>query len=147
MATKLSLGKRPKNFKHTVTFTSVDGEAMCIGMTYRYRTKREFGALIDETFGPAVASQVEDAADLFGDDAPKPAAEAAPAVQTASVAEMMDRGTEANADYLLKIAEDWDIGVSFTRDNLIQLGDEQPGAVLAIMAAYRVAVTEGRLGN
>ena len=135
---KVTLGKRPKNFNATATFQMLDGDQGEVGMVYTYRTKREFGALIDETFAPA---KIEPA--IVDDDGQVVMTEAL----SDSATEAMDRGLAANADYILKIAEGWDLGVPFDREHIEQLGDEQPAAVLAIMAKYRVAITEGRLGN
>lgn len=131
---KITLGKRPKSFKATVVFPMLDGDQGEIGMVYVYRTKREFGALIDETFSPA---RIEQAA----------ATEDAPEALSGSATQAMDRGLAANADYILQIAEGWDIGVPFDREHIVQLGDEQPAAVLAVMSKYRAAITEGRLGG
>jgi len=134
---KVTLGNRPKNFKATVSFQMLDGDKGEVGMVYTYRTKRELGALIDETFANAKAAKAE----------PDAASEIAPESASFSVGEVIDRGLTANADYILKIAEGWDLGVPFDREHIEQLGDEQPAAAMAIMTTYRVAITEGRLGN
>lgn len=129
MATKIKLGNRPKNFKKTVTFPMLDGTSGSIEVTYKYRTRSEFGTFIDEIMEAAGEKKSRDSDDKF------------------SMAELMEKTAGANADYVLRVLEGWNLDEDLTRENAQQLADELPAAVNAIMETYRVAITEGRLGN
>jgi len=128
---KVILGKRPKNFKTKVQFPMLEGEDGVIEVSYIYRTKTEFGALID---------------DLLTEAGVEPAGVDAES-QKFSLQEAMRRTKEANADYLMKVIDGWNLDEPFSRDTVAQLCDEVPAAAMAIMNQYRAAITEGRLGN
>jgi hypothetical protein len=72
-------------------------------------------------------------------------------VQSLKVALATTRDT--NADYILKIAEGWNLTddegapLEFNRANVAQMCDELPGVAMEIINVYRMAVSEGRLGN
>ncbi|MBP0589278.1 hypothetical protein J8I87_06010 [Paraburkholderia sp. LEh10] len=124
---KIALGKRPTSFKHVVKFPMLDGGEAAIEITYKYRTRKEFGAFIDEVF----ASSKEER----------------PADDGFSWAALMEKTGSANADYVMQAVEGWNLDEAFTRENVQQLADELPAAITAIMDAYRNAITQGRLGN
>lgn len=130
---KIVLGKRPANFKKTVTIPMLDGSKGTVECVFRYRTKKEFGELVDGLINQGKTDQEETQA---GDDAPK-----------FSVAEALAKAVDANAKYLLQLLEGWNLDVELSEEALEQLSDELPGAAAAIMETYRVACTEGRLGN
>lgn len=128
---KISLGKRPEHFAPiTVDVVAPDGAELCIpGVVYRYRTRKEFAQLMAETFEPRTGEL--------------PRTEAG---QIDFVA--MSNGACADeAGYLTKILSGWGLDVEITRENLDQLANELPGAVVALKQAYAAAVNEGRLGN
>ena len=125
---KIKLGQKPKNFKRTVTFPMIDGTTGVIQMNFRYRTRSEFGAFIDEMLAEAGRE--------------KPAN-----LDEFSMRDLMARTAGANANYVMSVAEGWDLEDEFSRANVEQLSDEVPAAVLNIMEAYKAAITEGRLGN
>ena len=128
---KVVLGKRPKNFKAKVQFPMLEGEEGVIEVSYIYRTKTEFGALIDS---------------LLDDAGVKPAGIDEES-QNFSLEEAMRRTKDTNADYLMKVMDGWNLDEPFGRDTVAQLCDEVPAAAMAIMNQYRAAITEGRLGN
>lgn len=130
MAT-IKLGERPKNFKKVVKFPMLDGTEGSIEMLYRYRTRKEFGVFIDELLASA---KVKPAAGEDGEAA-------------FSMAELMERTAGSNADYVLRVADGWNLDVELTPDAVQELSDTIPAAVIAIMEAYRVAITEGRVKN
>lgn len=128
---KIKLGNRPKNFKKTVKVPMLEGGEGTIEVSYIYRTRTEFGGLIDglmDKAGVVPASQ--------GD-----------ADQKFSLAAALEKTRESNADYIMQVADGWNLDVEFSREAVAQLCDELPGAALAIMNDYRMAITEGRMGN
>jgi hypothetical protein len=128
---KITLGKRPKNFKTKVSFPMLDGETGTIEVSYIYRTRTEFGVLIDGLMADAGVETENSTADA----------------QKFSLAEALEKTRDTNADYILQVADGWNIDEEFTRETVAQLCDEIPAAALAIMNTYRNAITEGRLGN
>jgi hypothetical protein len=109
----------------------LDGTQGAIEMIYRYRTRKEFGAFIDEIMD---AAQVAPVTDDQGE-------------KTFRMTDLMDKTSGSNADYILRVAEGWNLDEPFNAANVQQLADELPGAASAIMETYRSAVVEGRLGN
>lgn len=126
---KIKLGNRPKNFKKVVKFPMLDGTTGSVEITYKYRTRKEFGEFVD--------SMMEAAGEKKGqaDD------------EKFSLAALMERMGSANADYVLQVVDEWNLDEELSRESVEQLTDEIPAATAAIMETYRVAITEGRLGN
>jgi hypothetical protein len=129
MATKIKLGNRPKNFKHTVTFPMLDGTTGSIEVTYKYRTRKEFGLFIDKIIN--AAGEKKDSANE----------------EKFSMAALMEKTADSNADYVMQVVDAWNLDEELTRENAQQLCDELPAATAAIMEDYRKAIAEGRLGN
>lgn len=128
---KITLGKRPKHFKRTLTVPMLEGGEGQIEISFIYRTRTEFGAFVDGLFAAA---------------GEKPASAADEDVAF-SLAKSLEKTRDTNADYILQIADGWNLDVEFSHAAVVQLCDELPGAALEIINAYRLAVTEGRLGN
>jgi hypothetical protein len=128
---KIKLGNRPKNFKKTVKVPMLEGGEGSVEVSFIYRTRTEFGAFID---------------DLMDDAGVKPASQSDDD-QKFSLEQALAKTIEANADYIMKVVDGWNLDVDFSRDAVAQLCDELPGAAMAIMNDYRTAITEGRLGN
>lgn len=128
---KIILGKRPVSFKKTIKVPMLEGGEGTVEVDYVYRTRTEFGAFVDELFSSAGV---------------KPASQADEDVKF-SLQQALERTRDTNADYILKIAKGWNLDVEFSRDAVVQLCDELPGAAMSIIDSYRVAITEGRLGN
>lgn len=125
---KIKLGQTPKTFKKVVKFPMLDGTEGQIACDFKYRTRTEFGLFIDEIIAAAGAKKQGDDAEF-------------------SMAELMDRTAGSNADYVLQVLDAWNLDEELNKTNVQQLADEIPAAVNAIMETYRVAITEGRLGN
>jgi len=128
---KIVLGKRPKNFKRVIKVPMLEGGEGTVEVSYIYRTRTEFGAFVDELFAAAGVT---------------PASKSDEDVKF-SLQDALSRTRDTNADYILKIIDGWNLDVDFSRDNVVQMCDELPGAALAMIDNYRLAVTEGRLGN
>ncbi|MGC3984836.1 MAG: phage tail assembly chaperone [Pseudorhodoferax sp.] len=124
---KITLGKRPESFRRKVTFPLIEGGDGVIMCDFKYRTKSEFGQFLDQMSSDAGVVPEEG----------KPL----------SIGDLMAKTVDRNADYLLDVLKGWDVDADLTRDNAAQLANELPGACVAIMEAYRLAVVEGRLGN
>ena len=126
---KVKLGARRKNFKRNVEFDMLDGTKGNIECVYKYRTRSEFGAFVDE--------MVDKAKPANPDETPK----------QLSMTELMEKTKDTNADYLLKVLDGWNLDEELSCESLQQLADEVPAAVGAMMETYRAAILEGRLGN
>jgi Phage tail assembly chaperone len=124
---KIKLGQRPTNFKHAVKFKLLDGTEASIEIVYRYRTRKEYGAFVDEV---AAASKEE-----------------RPADEVFSWAKVMEKTGANNAEYVMQAVDGWNLDEPFNLENVQQLADEMPAAIAAIMDTYRNAITQGRLGN
>jgi len=130
MGHKITLGSRPKNFKHTVEVPMHEGTTGEIEVLYKYRTRTEFGAFVDGILAEAQVAKPANPDDIGN------------AVRQAMAA-MVDR----NAQYLLQIMDGWNLDVDFNLVNAQQLCDEMPAAAAKLMDDYRMACIEGRLGN
>jgi hypothetical protein len=129
--TKITLGSRPKNFRHAIKVPMLEGGEGRIEASFIYRTRTEFGAFVDKMVAAAgVPLEAPGSEEL-----------------QFSLQRFLDQTRDKNADYILQIMDGWDLDVPFNRDNVIQLCDELPGAAAALIDAYRQALTEGRLGN
>lgn len=125
---KITLGKRPEHFAPvTVEFPMPDGTTGTIEATYKYRTREEYGALID-----AVGAQAKPL--VTGDT-------------EATVEAMAASGVHSDADLTFKALQAWDLDEALTFENVYQLANEVPAAITALLAGYRRMVSEGRLGN
>lgn len=134
---KIALGARPKNFKTIVKVPMLDGTEGEIEISYIYRTRAEFGKMIDE--------MVSDAKTLDEITTEVEAESTEP--KEFSLSDALKKSRDANVDYVMKIADGWNLDIEFTRDSLSQLFDELPASLMSIMNTYRNAITEGRVGN
>lgn len=132
MSNKIRLGVRPKTFLHSVTVPMPEGGVASVQMAFKYRTRSEFGAFVDNL--------------VLHAGTPGPTSQDSEAVRF-SLQQALQATLDSNADYILQIAEGWNLDVPFDRGSVRQLCDELPGAAAAIIEAYRAALTEGRLGN
>lgn len=139
---KITLGTRPKSFKHTVKATLPEGVEGTIEVSYIYRTRTEFGKFIDARLQ---AARDKDTADAVATAA---STDEAPAVPEFSLADVQVSTRDGNAAYIMSIVDGWDVpGQPFSLATVTQLCDELPGFALAIINDYRAAIVEGRLGN
>jgi hypothetical protein len=126
---KIKLGNTPKTFKPcAVKFPMPDGSEGVIQATFHYRTRTQFGQFLNQVFADA-------------GDTPK--ADEKPDFEV-----IFAKTKDKNADHLTLALAGWDVeDQELNRQNLQQLADELPGAAVALMTAYNLACTEGRLGN
>lgn len=128
---KIKLGARPKSFARVVKFTDVDGTEMTAPVTYRYRTRKEYGAFHDAL---PEYPQIEAEKDADGND-----------VYRAET--LIEKRSEWNASHIMQIVDSWALDEEFSHANVKQLCDEMPACADAIIQDYRSAIVEGRLGN
>ncbi|KIF80776.1 phage tail assembly chaperone [Noviherbaspirillum autotrophicum] len=127
---KLTLGKRPGAFKKTVHIPLCDGGTDEIEFVFKYRTRTEYGKLMDEL--AAKPSQEDGAA------TPK---------EKWSLEKFIGKSVEEDADFILMLAEGWDLSDEFSRESLISLVDMHAGATDAIHKAYATGLREYREKN
>lgn len=135
------LGNRPKNFKRTVNFVQVDGEPGSIVVTFKYRTRKEFGAFADgilDSMKAEAEAQIEEVRAL---------ALAGKQIPELTQAHIIERDLVRDAKYTAGCVEGWNLAVPLSGDAITQLADEVPAAISAIAQMYRDASLEGRLGN
>ncbi len=127
--TKIKLGVKPKTFKPVpVKFLLPDGSEGCIEATFHYRTRSEFGVMLDELY--------------------KAAGEAVPPDGVGQMEHVYVKAGEQNAAFLGKALAAWNLDDEpLSPMALAALCEEVPAAAMALMAAYSAACTEGRLGN
>jgi Phage tail assembly chaperone len=125
---KLQLGKAPENFKRNLEFTNLQGVKSTIEFDFIYRTRKQYGELMDE-----ITTEVK--GKKSDDDKSK--------TYAATIADVDKR----EADALLKIATGWDLEEPYNAENLSLLIDSFQGSQQIIFDAYRAACLEGRLKN
>lgn len=130
MAAKIVLGAKPKTFKpFDVKVTLPDGDEGIIPVTFKYRTKREFGKWVDDAAENAkIERKQDDPADF-------------------SWEKFYEQNTDVAVSQLMTAVDSWGLDIPLTRESLAQLDDETPAAVVALLNAYGAACREGRLGN
>lgn len=130
---KVKLGQRPEAFPHTIKFPMLDGTEGVITVQYKYRTRSEFAAFWDRI---TAASDKAMTAENAGSEEGK-----------RSLAKMFATANKKNAEDVLDILKGWDLDEDLNFDNVMQLCDELPQAVAAVVGDYYTALTTGRLGN
>jgi hypothetical protein len=131
MAVKIKLGSRPKSFKKTISVPMHEGGEGQMEVSYIYRTRPEFGELVDGILESAGVRPVGP-----GEEDVK-----------FSLREAIEKTRDANADYILRVIDGWNLDVPLDRAAVVQLCDELPAAAFAIINQYREAIVEGRLKN
>lgn len=127
MTINITLGKTPKNFKtFPVKFTMPDGTDGAIAATFKYRTRTQFGEMMNQMFKDAGEAKTEGTPDFQA---------------------LFQKMGDKNADHILAALDSWNLDFDLTRENVVALSDQYPAAAVAMMACYRDACVEGRLGN
>lgn len=128
---KIKLGARPKSFARLVKFKDIDGVELTAPVTYKYRTRQEYGAFHDA---------LPEYPELDGKAG-------ADGKTTYSVEDVLERRSVWNANQIMQILDDWGLEEEFSQANVKQLCDELPACATAIIQEYQSAIVEGRLGN
>jgi hypothetical protein len=137
MAAKIKLGNNPKTFEKAVDIILLNGDVAPLRIKYKYRTRSEFAKMVDEDIAAGRARE----------EASKVEAKDGAESKVTTIADLFAKVDEGSADYVLRIAEGWDLDDEFTKENLVKLEDENPGALEAISILYRNAVAEVRRKN
>lgn len=139
---RVTLGKRPDKLRRTVTGPMPDGSEGLIEIDFKYRTRVEYGQLLDQRMAEARAT--DEAAAAAVDIA---AVSAQPPVPASWAADAQRRSRDATAAHIIDIASGWGLPEPFDLEHVTQLCDELPGMAAAIVDDYRAAILEGRRGN
>jgi hypothetical protein len=129
MANKIKPGNRPKTFKEiNVNVTLPDGEAGILPVTFKYKTKKEFGAwqdaLLDE-------SKMEKSVR-----------------EEFSWETFYEEAGDRTAEVLLDVVDSWGLDVELSKASLLEIeADCGAGVFPALLDAFGKACREGRLGN
>lgn len=124
----IKLGARPKSFARVVKAQDLDGSELLIPVTFKYRTRKEYGAWIDSL-------------------PPEPTAADAVVDGKFSAEAYVEKVSEWNANKVMQSVDAWGLDVEFGPESVKQLCDEMPAAADAINKDYQSACIEGRLGN
>lgn len=154
---KLILGRAPKTISKELTFPMLDGTTGSIKVDFKYRTRSEYATFVDEQTEKVKAQAEADLAKMKA--ALKAAQEEREKAKAAGIehdeeinlgmseSEQQARKSQGQADFLMGALDGWNLDIPFDREAVVQLVDETPQAAQTIIAAYREAMTEGRLGN
>jgi hypothetical protein len=124
----IKLGARPTSFARTVKTKDIDGSDLLIPVTFKYRTRKEYGAWIDTLPAqPTTADAVVDG--------------------KFSAEKYIELVSAWNANKIAQCVDSWGLDVPFDAEAIKQLCDESPAAAEAVIGEYQAASIEGRLGN
>lgn len=124
---KIVLGERPGSFTRAVEVPMLDGTTGTIECQFRYRDRKEFGALLDRVFAQPSPNLMKDG------------------VMSSEL--QQQEACRVNGGYLHEILTGWNLDVPFSLEACVELATDLPRAATTIMDAYREGIVEGRLGN
>lgn len=136
------------DFAREVTLPTPDGKGLKVEFTFKYRDREAVGELFAtyaDQSGTDIQARAEArakalaAAQQSGQDTTAAAAE----FNRKAVAEVIDDDVAT----VLDMATGWNIDAPFNADNVRKLCTKYAGAAVAIVADYRISLTQGRLGN
>lgn len=126
MSNTYVMGRPPEKFSRKVEFKLPDGSDAAIQCDFIYRTRKQFGQLLDEVFSHNRQSDPD---------------------QGRQFETLADQTNKDNAAYLEKILSGWNLDQPLVLKSMEQLADECPAGVKAIMVKYAEVIKEGREGN
>lgn len=135
---RVVLGKRPATIRRTVSAELPEGGEGMLEVEYRYRTREEYGQLLDARMVQAKNADHDRQA-----SAEKDGQQLAPL----TAGELQALSVKATAEHILDIATGWVLPEPFDLEHVKQLCNELPGMASAIVDEYRMAIIEGRRGN
>lgn len=119
---KIKLGTPPKDFKRKITIDLLDGTKGDVEFTFKYRTRSEYAALMDDTLN---------------------AEKDATAKKEESAKEAFERIGEGTVSFIKEIATGWDLEEEFNDQNIKTLIDTYPAVTVAASEVYRISILEG----
>ena len=153
---KITLGKRPTDFKHTVEIPVPGSDTPdTLELTFVYRTRTELAKFTDDYNAKAKArmdalwEKYKPKEPEKGRKAKAAASETLPVVKPTmpSDEELAATLNESFVDYVMGACFGWELSDEFNRKNVLQLVDRFPGCVSVIADTYARAIKDGRLGN
>ncbi|TDS68147.1 phage tail assembly chaperone [Comamonas sp. JUb58] len=124
----IKLGNRPETFaQRTVTFPMPDGTTGKIKYKGVYRTRTDFGEMLDQ---------------MNADKEDGPAVD-----EKTRWEQLFSQGSESNGRFLVAAIKTWDAEIELDVESLTQFSDELPGGAAALLEDYRQICLNGRLGN
>ena len=124
----IKLGARPTSVARVVKTKDIDGSELSIPVTYKYRTRKDYGAWIDTL-------------------PPQPTTADAVVDGKFSAEKYIEMMSAWNANKIAQCVDSWGLDVEFSPEAVKQLCDESPAAAEAVIGEYQAASVEGRLGN
>lgn len=153
---KVSLSEPVPDFPVTVTLSLLNGDQAALEVTCRHMRKTEWAAIRDahavadlQTKNkpkdkPSDAPAADQAGDAVAAEAPF---DVAAYFADNGVQKMVKEQLASGAALVLAFATGWDLAEPLDADNLSALEDKHGGALRQIVAAYDMAIHQGRLGN
>ncbi|MFZ6801927.1 phage tail assembly chaperone [Undibacterium sp. Di24W] len=136
---KFVFGTAPETFKRNVEVIDIEGNVSEIEFTFKYRTKKQFAALLDE--GVKAAKAEHAAADSESEKT------GIDSISDQFYSELCEKNDKKSAEYVLKIAQGWDVANEFCVTSLLDLENRFPGALQSTAQTYAKAVSEVRTKN
>jgi N-acyl-D-aspartate/D-glutamate deacylase len=143
---KLILGKPPKHISKELDFPMLDGTVGSIEVNFIYRTRSEYAEFVDKR-SAAIKEAAEAELAAMKAKASEQKEEGVSLDLGMPEAEIQGKKSASQADFIMGAVQGWNLDIPFDREAVLQLVDEVPQAAQTIIAAYREAMTEGRLGN
>lgn len=127
-AIKLTFGAPPATFEKDVHTKLLNGTNLTFRVTFKYRNREQYGALLDSIAAKNSAPPVDSSApvtaeSIFADKA------------------------KVDAEAVLEMAQGWSLTDPFTLEHLTYMAINYPGVIHDIHETYRAAVVEGRAKN
>ena len=145
------LFKRPETIDGTVEFPLPDGTTAKLACTFKYRTKKEFGALWDEIAKTTIENAENDGADEAKSKVktkPKKEEPSDAAKEEFSFEALFGRGDKAIAKNTMRYLASWPSHLpELGEASLMQVFNEAPASAAAFWDTYRSLCTRGMVGN
>lgn len=149
---KIKLGTQPKTVSKDLSFPMLDGTIGEIKVDYVYRNRKAFAQFVDDHI-TGIRSDA-DAAAAAANAKIKTAQEAGDEEQLAelsklriSESEIAQKQIDSQVKFIMSAVSGWNLDIPFDREAVEELASTVPQAAAGIIDSYRIAMTEGRLGN
>lgn len=155
---KVSLTDAVPDFPVTITLALLNGDQAQLTLTCRHHRKTEWAAIRDSHSLADVQSKtkpkVSQTADqpvlegeISAEEVEQKPFDLAAYFAENGVKKMVKEQLASGSALVMTFANGWDLAEPFNADNLAALEDKHGGAMRQMVAAYDVAIHQGRLGN